>query len=91
MTAGVGAQIRVRVFVTDVWDTVELALASDTNLKDLKTAALAQATGGKRDPAAYVVKYRGALVMDEDQTLSRLGAPDGAPFIVLPALRQPVR
>lgn len=91
MTAGAGAEIRVRVSVTDVWDTVELALASDATVKALKTAALAQATGGKRDPAGYVVKYRGGLVVDEDQTLSRLGVPNGAPLIVLPARRQPVR
>jgi hypothetical protein len=79
------------VSVTEVWDTVELTLASDATIEDLKRAALAEATGGTRDPASYVVKYRGGLVVDETQTLARLGVPDGAPFIVLPARRQPVR
>ncbi len=93
MTAGAGAGvgIRVRVSVTEVWDTVDLTLAPDSTVKDLKTAALAQATGRTRDPASYLVKYRGGLVVDEAQTLSELGVPDGAPFIVLPARRQPVR
>lgn len=77
--------------MTDVWDTVELSLAPESTIAGLKAAALARATGRSEDPAGYVVKYRGAMVSDEGQTLARLGVPDGAPFIVLPARRQPVR
>lgn len=94
MTAGsvsVAPALRVRVWVTDVWDTVELSLTSESTIAELKAAALARATGRSEDPARYVVKYRGAMVSDEGQTLGGLGVPDGAPFIVLPARRQPVR
>jgi hypothetical protein len=83
--------LSVRVSVTDVWDTVALRLAPESTVAQLKTAALARATGRPEGPGPHVVKYRGALVADEGQTLAGLGVPDGAPFIVLPARRQPVR
>lgn len=87
----VAPAVRVRVSVTDVWDTVELSLTPECSIAQLKAEALAQATGRTEAPAGYVVKYRGALVADERATLESLGVPDGAPFIVLPARRQPVR
>jgi hypothetical protein len=84
--------IAVRVSVTDVWDTVELNLAPDSTIAALKAAALARATGRPPEsPTGHVVKYRGALIADESQTLAGLGVPDRAPFIVLPGRRQPVR
>jgi len=42
-------------------------------------------------PGDYLVKFRGGLVQDESATLRDLGAGPNAPFIVLPARRQPVR
>jgi len=84
------SMLSVRVSVTDVWDTVELRLAPESTVAQLKTAALARATGCSESRGAHLVKFRGALV-DEGQTLAGLGVPDGAPFIVLPAQRQPVR
>lgn len=83
--------LRVRVCVMDVWDTVELSLPPESTVAGLKAAALARATGRSEHPGGHVVKYRGAMVSDERETLARLGVPDGAPFIVLPARRQPVR
>jgi hypothetical protein len=83
--------IAVRVSVTDVWDTVELNLPPDSTIAALKAAALERATGRPQGPTGHVVKYRGALIADESQTLAGLGVPDRAPFIVLPVRRQPVR
>jgi len=37
------------------------------------------------------VKFRGAQVLDETISVGALGAGPNAPFIVLPARRQPVR
>jgi len=87
----VAAPIRVRVTVTDVWDTVTLDVAPDLTVRDLKVRALAEATGRMLDPAGYLVKHRGALVLDEQITVSALGLADGAPLIVLPGRRLPVR
>jgi hypothetical protein len=85
------ASMRVRVTVTDVWDTVALDVAPDTPVRALKQRALAEATGRTLDPEAYVVKVGGALVLDEQQTVAALGLTDGSPLIVLPARRRPVR
>jgi hypothetical protein len=87
----VAAPIRVRVTVTDVWDTVTLEVPPDLTVGGLKARALAEATGRTLDPADYVVKHRGAPVLDEHVTVSGLGLADGAPLIVLPARRLPVR
>ena len=87
----VAPAVRVRVSVTEVWDTVELSLTPVSTIAQLKAEALARATGRSEDPADYVVKYRGAQVSDELATLASLGVPDRAPFIVVPARRQPVR
>lgn len=87
-----GVVFSVRVMVTPVWDQVSLPVEQDTSVGEIKKRALAEATGrlGLSLPD-YVVKYRGAEVLDESQTLAALGAGANAPFIVLPARRQPVR
>lgn len=87
----VAAGLRVRVWVMEVWDIVELSLSPETTVAELKRRALRQATGRAPDETVYEVKFRGALVLDERRTLADLGVRDGAPFIVLPARRQPVR
>ncbi len=91
MTA-VNERFAVRVMVTPVWDQVFLPVDADTTVARLKRDALQAAL--KRsviDADAYIVKFRGAQVLDESVTLGRLGAVPNAPFIVLPARRQPVR
>lgn len=84
------ASVRLRVTVTDTWDTVPIEATPDTTVAALKARALAEATGRRPDPSAYVVKIRGALVLDESRTVADLGLPNGAPLIVLPARRVPV-
>ncbi|HYK81984.1 MAG TPA: hypothetical protein VEU55_02480 [Gemmatimonadales bacterium] len=91
MTA-VAERFAVRVMVTDVWDQVFLAVTPSTTVAELKRHALAQAL--KRRTLRledYVVKFRGAAVLDETTTLAALGAGANAAFVVLPARRQPVR
>ncbi len=91
MTA-VAERFAVRVMVTDVWDQVLLAVEPGTTVAELKRQALSEALK-RRDVAleAYVVKFRGAPVLDESATLAALGAGANAPFIILPVRRQPVR
>jgi hypothetical protein len=86
-----GRTIRLRVWVPDVWDVVELPVPPATTVADVKVTALRQATGRRPKADDYEVKFRGALVTDERRTLADLGARDGAPLIVLPARRRPVR
>ena len=91
MTA-VSERFAVRVMVTDVWDQVVLAVDPSTTVSELKRRALAQAlkrAGVRLED--YVVKFRGAQVLDESTTLAALGAGPNSPFIVLPGRRQAVR
>jgi len=91
MTAAL-EKFAVRVMVTDAWDQVFLAVGPDTTVADLKRDALARALKSTAVHAgAYEVKFHGAAVRDESLTLAALGAGANAPFIVLPARRQPVR
>ncbi len=85
-------RLTVRVMVVDVWDQVLLTVASTTVLAELKRSALERALGRRAVPMEdYVVKFRGARVLDESITLGALGVGPNAPFIVLPRRRQPVR
>jgi len=81
----------VRVMVTDVWDQVFLPVEPTTTVAELKKEALGKALRRRVAPDEYVVKFRGAEVLDESAALASLGAGAGAPFIVLPRRRQPVR
>ena len=91
MTA-VQERFAVRVMVTDAWDQVFIAVDSGTTVVDLKRQALTRALKRATLPSdAYIVKFRGAAVLDESTTLGALGARANSPFIVLPARRRPVR
>ena len=83
--------VRLRVWVPDVWDIVDVLVAPSASVADVKVAALRQAAGRSLEERAYQVKFRGALVTDERRTMADLGARDGTPLIVLPARRRPVR
>lgn len=87
----VAAGVRVRVWVPEVWDAVQLTLAPESTVAELKEQALQAALGSTRNHAPYVVKYHGAQLFDERVRLAELGVREGAPFIVLPGRRQAVR
>lgn len=92
MSAAATERYPVRVMVMDAWDHVQVQVDGTTTVAQLKREALQAAL--KRPPLdeqEYVVKFRGASVLDESQTVRALGAGPNAPFIVLPARRQPVR
>ena len=82
--------IPVRVWVTDVWDNIQVDVTPETTIAELKAKGLADATHANLDPSIYEVKYRGALISNEDQTMADLDVPAGAPFIILAAHRRPV-
>jgi hypothetical protein len=76
--------------VEEAWDEINLDLPTTTRLGELKRRAL-EATKISRDPAAYVLKFRGAELDDENRTLAEAGlVPNGA-LIVLRRRRRPVR
>ena len=80
----------LRITVEDVWDELVLELPMATPVGEIKRQALAK-THVTRDPSEYVVKFRGAELSDESQTLAEAGlVPNGA-LIVLSRRRRPVR
>ena len=84
------APLSLRVMVQDAWDEVRLDLPPTTRLSELKRSALA-ATRVAGDPAAFVLKFRGAELQDESRTLVESGlVPNGA-LIVLRKRRRAVR
>ena len=89
MTA-VAARYLVRVMVLDAWDHVTVQVGPETTAAELKREALARAHGMAPVLDDYQVKFRGALVLDEQTTLAALGAGANAALIVLPAKRRPV-
>lgn len=87
-----GQRYPVRVMVTPVWDHVTVQVEDSTSAGALKHEALRLALKRPNvDELAYVIKFRGAGILDESVTLATLRARPNAPFIVLPLRRQPVR
>ena len=80
----------VRVMVQDVWDEVLLDLSSATPLAEVKRRAL-EVTRVTRDPGGYVLKFRGAELQDESESLAQAGVVPNGALIVLPKRRRPVR
>lgn len=80
----------VRVTVLDAWDEVTLPMHAGQTLAELKRAAL-EAARIPDDPAAFVLKYRGAELFDEQQSVADAALPDNAALIVLRRRRRAVR
>ncbi len=81
--------IHLRVMVYESWDGLSLEAGPDTTVGDIKRQALA-ATHAARDVDAYEVKFRGALIDDESQTLAAVGVVPNVQLIILSKRRQPV-
>jgi hypothetical protein len=82
--------ITVRVEMPEVWDTVRASASPTTALTVLKQAALdALFPGGTSD--AFVMKLRGFEVLDENESLTNVGAVDGSIFLLTNRRRRPVR
>jgi hypothetical protein len=84
------ASLPVRVMVQDAWDEVRLDVPAATPLAELKRQAL-EATRVTGDPAAYVLKFRGAELRDETRSLAEAGVVPNGALIVLRRRRRPVR
>ena len=80
----------VRVRVMPLWEDVPFDFAPETPIADIKRLALARSHSGA-DPAAFLVKFRGAEVQDEQRTLAQLGVPPHGALIVMGRRRMPVR
>lgn len=80
----------LRVTVLDAWDEITLPFEPGQRVDAVKRAAL-EAARVPGDPAGFTVKYLGAELRDEQQTVAEAGLPDGAALIVLRRRRRAVR
>lgn len=83
-------QLALRIMVQDAWDQISLELPASTSLADVKRRAL-EAAQVYHDPNGYVLKFRGAELRDESQSLTEAGLVANGALIVLPRRRRPVR
>lgn len=81
----------VRVMVQDAWDQVALELPAASSVSELKRRALDLTHSGRGRPEDYLVKFRGAELLDESRSLSDSGVVPNAALIVMPRFRRPVR
>jgi hypothetical protein len=80
----------VRVMVEAMWDQVALELPAATTVAEIKQRALSLThSSGRADD--YLVKYRGAELLDESRSLAEAGVVPNAALIVLSRRRRPVR
>ena len=82
--------LAVRVRVLDAWEDIVLHLPAATPIADVKRRAL-EAAHITRDPAGFLVKFRGAEVQDESRSLEAERVPGDGALIVMLRRRVPVR
>jgi len=82
--------IPVRIMVQEMWDQVALDLQPGASIAEVKQRALSLTHSPGR-PADFLVKFRGAEVLDEQKSLAEAGVVANSSLIVLPRRRQPVR
>jgi hypothetical protein len=85
-----GETLPLRIRVQDIWEEIAMAADAALSVAELKREAL-ERVRIRRDPAGYVVKFRGAELFNEAGSLKDAGVGANANLIVLPRRRRPVR
>ena len=83
--------ITVRVEMPEVWDVVRVVVAPSEPLLGLKVRALAALYPNGEFHDEFVMKLRGFEVLDENASLSSIGAVDGSIFLLTHRRRRAVR
>lgn len=83
--------LRLRVQVSDLWDTVRVNADANESVSSVKRGALAEFyPDGGVDPAELVVRLHGFEILDESKSLSEAGVRDGSILLLVPRRRRPV-
>jgi hypothetical protein len=91
LASGSEPTIMVRVEMLENWDTVKAAVSPNASAMSLKVAALQALFPSNETEDAFVLKLRGFEVLDENASLTELGAVNGSIFLLTHRRRQPVR
>ncbi len=78
---GEGPQASVRVEIPELWDVVLVETPLGEPILAVKNAALA-VLDPRADQREYVMKLRGAEMMNESASLAEAGALDGSIFLL---------
>ena len=85
------AAITVRVEMPEVWDVVRVVVSPREPVLGLKARALAALYPDGAFHDDFVMKLRGFEVIDENESLTSVGAVDGSIFLLTHRRRRPVR
>ena len=91
LAADDASAITVRVEMPEKWDTVKVSVSATASARALKVAALNALFPSTEAPEAFVLKFRGWEVLDENASLTDVGAVNGSIFLLTHRHRQPVR
>ena len=91
LAADDASAITVRVEMPEKWDTVKVAVSPTASARSLKVAALNALFPSTEAPESFVLKFRGWEVLDENASLTDVGAVNGSIFLLTHRHRQPVR
>ena len=83
--------LHLRAQAAELWDTLRVDAASTTSVAEIKNAALARFYPDGASPAEFVVKVRGFEILDENESISRVGIRDGSTLLITQRRRRPVR
>ena len=83
--------LAVRVEMPEVWDVIRVVVSPQESALALKTRALAALYPTGATPDEFVMKLRGFEVLDESESLTKVGAVDGSIFLLTYRRRRPVR
>jgi hypothetical protein len=84
-------RMTIRVQVPEVWDVVRVEAPASTPVRVVKQRALDVLYPDFGDSDAFVLKLNGAVVRNEEATLSEAGAKEGSIFLLTFRRRRPVR
>jgi hypothetical protein len=85
-----GETIDIRVEIPEIWDVVRIVTPPSETVLAVKVAALA-ALDPRGDQRDYVMKLRGFEMLDEQHTLTEVGAKQNSTFLLTHRRRRPVR
>ena len=83
--------ITLRVQLADAWDMLRIVAATSDTIATIKESALEELDPSAESPAAYVITYGGAEILDESESIGALHIPSGATLLIAHQRRRPVR
>ena len=84
-------RLTVRIELQERWETLAFDVAAESSVHALKTAARAHFGVSDVPAEDFVLKLRGAEIVDEQESLAAASVRDGSSFLLSFRRRRPVR